>query len=122
MPRVCSTSAEPLIDDASDFPDHELDADATFEFDIQLVEKRAAAGQVDAAVANVGSTTSGGRSSNARWMNSAISATGPASASAMCMRPQHMLFEPALPRSRPLMWISTCRPFGIARAPCPPRS
>src|SRR6478672_13287831 len=33
------------------FRDHELDADATFEFDIQFVEKRAAAGQVDAAVA-----------------------------------------------------------------------
>ena len=73
----------------------ERDADALAQRHVQPVEQRAAAGQHDAAPDHVVGDL-GGRSSSARWMNSAISPTGPLSASAMSLRPQHHALEPAL--------------------------
>ena len=62
---------------------------------VEPVEQRAAARQHDAAPAT-SSAISGVRSSSARCMNSAISPTGPASASAMSRWPQHHALEAAL--------------------------
>ena len=99
----------------------ELHADAAASSAIELVEQRAAAGQVMPRRA-CRSTMSGGRSSSARWTKSAIACTGSVSASAMSSAPSTALFGRPSRRSRPLMCISTCAAVGLAQAPCRPRS